>query len=438
MKKFLRRVAPRWMLSFYHFLLAEIGALLYCYPSRNLIVIGVTGTKGKSSSAYLIAKCLESEGYKIGLSSTILFKVAEREWLNDKKMTMLGRFGLQKLLREMVKAGCKYAVIETSSEGITQFRHKGIGYDIALFTNLSPEHIESHGSYNKYKEAKAKLFKELAFGRIKGVSKTAVINIDDAEADYFLALHNKNVGFTAKGAYKARAEKIYSASNISITNNGSTFFVEGVEFHTSLLGEINVYNCLGAIAVCKTLGISLFSLKEAILKIKKVPGRMEFIEAGQNFSVIVDYAHEPASMQALMRIVRSMPHKKIIHIFGATGGGRDKSKREILGEISDANSDIIILTNDDPYNEDEEKIIKDIKKGIKRKKDSALQIIIDRGEAIKRGIMLASEGDMVLITGKGSEQVIALGDKVLPWDDRKIAREVIELIVKSEELRVKN
>ena len=428
MKKLLKKVMPRRIISIYHWTLANLGALFYGYPSKKLIVIGVTGTKGKSTTSYLIAKFLESAGFKVGLTSTIIFKIANREWLNDKKMTMLGRFELQKLLKDMVKAGCKYAIIETSSEGIVQYRNLGIDYDIAVFTNLSPEHIESHGSYNRYKSAKGKLFKNLSYGRNKGVEKTAIINIDDVEADYFLQFKNKNIGFTLKDSYKKNLKEIISIKKIDLDDKMSNFTINGVELKTHLLGKFNIYNIASAISVCKVLGVSLEKLKKYILNIKQVPGRMEFIDEGQSFKVLVDYAHEPMSMKALYSIVREIYHKRVIHIFGSTGGGRDKSRRPILGEIADQNANIIILTNDDPYTENQAKIIAEVRAGIFKKKDGEnLFEIIDRKKAIEYGINLAQKDDIVLITGKGCEQVIAIGEEKLPWDDREITREALKI-----------
>lgn len=426
MKSLIKKIVPAWAIHVYHWFLAEFGALIYGYPAKKMIVIGVTGTKGKSTTAYLIAKFLEAAGHKVGLTSTIIFKVADKEWLNDKKMTMLGRFGLQKLLRRMIGAGCKYAVVETSSEGIAQYRHIGIDYDVALFTNLSPEHIESHGSYDRYRAAKAKLFLSLGTGKNKGVPKTAVVNLDDAEADYFLKLHQTNIGFTLKSAYRERLKEIVAAKNIVLNEGSSSFSIDNVSFETKLLGEFNVYNLVGAITVGRILGLNLEQMKEAAAKINSVPGRMEFIEEGQLFKIIVDYAHEPASMKALYSIVRVMPHNRVIHIFGAAGGGRDRARRPILGEIADANAQIVILTDDDPYIEDRMKIIGDIRSGIVRKKENeTLFIEPDRKKAIAMGIGFAAPGDIVLITGKGSEQKMAIGGKMIKWDDREAAKEAM-------------
>ena len=426
MKELIKKVVPKWAINFYHWFLAIAGACFYGFPADKMTVIGITGTKGKSTSSYLIAKFLEAAGHKTGLSSTIIFKIGEKEWLNDKKMTMPGRFGLQKLLSEMVRAGCEYAVIETSSEGIAQHRHTGISYDVLLFTNLSPEHIESHGSYDKYKAAKGRLFKELSFKKKKGLPKAAVINIDDPEAEYFLKFNSNNVGFTLNNSFRKGLKEIVSAEDIKAGETGSSFFLGDIQFRTKLIGKFNVYNIVGALSVCKTLGISAENFQKAVLNIGSVPGRMEFIDEGQSFQVIVDYAHEPASMKALYGIVREIPHKKVIHVFGGTGGGRDKSRRPVMGEIADQNSQIIILTNDDPYGESEMDIIDDIKKGIKKKKENeSLFIISDRKEAIRKAAEIAGPGDLVLVTGKGCEQKMAIGGKMIPWDDREIAREAI-------------
>jgi UDP-N-acetylmuramoyl-L-alanyl-D-glutamate--2,6-diaminopimelate ligase len=427
MKELIRKVVPKWAIRFYHWALAQTGAFLCGYPAKKMVVIGVTGTKGKSTTAYLIAKILEAAGNKVGLTSTIIFKVGEKEWLNDRKMTMLGRFDLQKLLKKMVSAGCKYAVVETSSEGIAQYRHIGIDYDIAVFTNLSPEHIESHGSYDRYRAAKGKLFQSLYYGKNKGVPKTAIVNIDDAEADYFLSFNENNIGFTLKNAYKEKAKEIISVKNISVSDGGSSFAIGDTAFSTKLLGDFNVYNLAGAVAAAKICGVPAEIAQKAVAEIKNVPGRMEFIEEGQSFKVIVDYAHEPASMKALYSIVREIPHKRVIHIFGAAGGGRDRARRPILGEIADQNAQIIILTDDDPYAESESKIIDDIRRGIMKKKENEnLFIVPDRKRAIEAGMGFAQENDLVLITGKGCEQKMAIGGKMIPWDDREAARGAIK------------
>ncbi|NQU83984.1 MAG: UDP-N-acetylmuramoyl-L-alanyl-D-glutamate--2,6-diaminopimelate ligase [Parcubacteria group bacterium] len=403
MKRVIKRLLPKFVIRLYHWKMAVIGAFLFGHPSREMIVIGVTGTKGKSTTSYFIAKILEEAGYKVGLTSTAIFKVGKKEWLNPTKMTMLGRLGLQKLLKDMVQAGCRYVVVETSSEGILQSRHIGIDYDVAVFTNLTPEHLESHGGFENYKKAKGKLFARLSKGRKKKldgklVPKIIVANADDKHAEYFLK-------------FKAD-EKI-------------KFGFENLGFDLSIPGKMNVYNALASIAVTKALGVDKKIAKSALQKIKTVPGRMEFIEEGQNFQVIVDYAHEVESFKKLYEVVDGIPHKKVIHVFGATGGGRDKSRRSKMGKIASENADTVIITTDDPYDEDPAKISEDVIVGIKNKEKTLN--IVDRKEAIEKAIKLAEKDDIVLITGKGCEQAMCVArGKKIPWDDRKIIKQFLK------------
>lgn len=385
--------------------MAALGAWIYGHPSRKMVVIGVTGTKGKSTTSYFIAKILEEAGHKVGLTSTAIFKINKKEWLNPTKMTMIGRFGLQKLLRDMFRAGCKYAVVETSSEGILQYRHIGIDYDVAVFTNLTPEHLEAHGGFLNYKKAKGELFKRLSKSVKKKIDekivpKVIVVNSDDKHADYFL---------------KFKADR---KIKLSLKNVGDRHIC-------SLPGKMNQYNALAAMAVAQSQDIDSKTAKSALLKIKTMPGRMEFIDEGQDFKIIVDYAHEVESFKQLYEVVDKIPHKKIIHVFGATGGGRDKSRRPKMGEIAEKNANIVIVTTDDPYDENPEKISDDVIKGIKNKKK--VLNIVDRKEAIKKAVKMAEKDDIILITGKGCEQAMCLaGGKKILWDDREIARRFLK------------
>lgn len=425
MKSLIRKIIPKFLLKYYHLILVELAALFYGYPSRKMIVIGVTGTKGKSSTAYLLAKILEEAGYKVGLTSTVLFKIGGREWLNPYKMTMLGRFRLQKMLREMVGAGVRYAVVETSSEGILQSRHRGIEYDVAVFTNLSPEHLESHGSYANYRAAKAELFKSLKKKKLDGkeIPRVIIANADDKEAEYFLQFPaDKKLTFTLENKVIDGIMTV-AVEDIALGEGGSRFRVDGQNFSLGILGRFNIYNAMAAITVAAAQNIPLAAANAALSKINSIPGRFEMIDGGQPFKVIVDYAHEPKSMEEIFAAVNLLPHKRIIHVFGGTGGGRDQAKRAVLGKISAANADQIIITNDDPYDEDRNKIADNIIGGIKAAGYSDYEKILDRREAIRRAFRLAQAGDLVLITGKGAEQAMMIGGKKVPWDDRKIVKE---------------
>lgn len=441
----------------YHLAFAWLAAFYYRHPSEKLIVIGVTGTTGKSTSVHLIAKTLESVGYKVGYTSTAMFKVADQEWMNNKKMTMLGRFFTQRMLSKMVKAGCQYAIIETTSQGIEQFRHRFINYDIVLITGLYPEHIEAHGSFAKYKEAKGKLFEHLSACKTKyinnikqvqvikseikkihleRVKKIIIANADDEQAQYFLNFKaDEKVTFQRTGINVENKKYIISQR---ILNKGEIeFTINDINFKLQLMGAFNLYNALTAVSVGLSQGLSLQQIKTGLENISGVPGRFERItltpnpspagRRGIDFSVIVDYAYEPNAVTKLYEIIETLPREHIIHVLGSAGGGRDISRRPILGKIAGEQADIVIITNEDPYDDDPEIIIAQIAVGAEKsgkKINENLFKILDRREAIKKALRLAKAGDIVLITGKGCEQAICIdGGKTIPWDDRKVVRE---------------
>ncbi|MFH0988184.1 MAG: UDP-N-acetylmuramoyl-L-alanyl-D-glutamate--2,6-diaminopimelate ligase [Parcubacteria group bacterium] len=487
LKRIIKKFTPKFALAWYHQSLALLSAFVYGYPSEKMTVIGVTGTNGKTTTVYLIAKALEAgagqpspDGLRhgaVGATSTAIFKVADKEWLNDKKMTMLGRFQLQKLLKQMVDAGCKYAVIEVSSEGIKQYRHLGINFDYAVFTNLTPEHIESHGGFENYKKAKGKLFEHLMKGKKKLieiggnslvgrtinlanqitrqlVNKTTVINADDEHAEYFLSFPaDKKITF---GIENQNAD--YVAREVAVSLAGTSFLLacgqnSVLPIQMKLIGAFNVYNALPAIAIARNEGIAIEKIKSALENVKTMPGRMEVINEGQPFTIIVDYAPEPASMGKLYETVNQLRSKpvdseskqtattyslqpttsKIIHVLGSCGGGRDKARRPILGKMAGENADIVIVTNEDPYDDDPMHIINEVAAGaIDAGKviDKNLFKILDRKDAIHRALSLAQAGDLVLVTGKGAEQAMAVADgRLIPWDDREVAREWLKMNV---------
>ncbi|PJB09090.1 hypothetical protein CO121_01850, partial [bacterium (Candidatus Gribaldobacteria) CG_4_9_14_3_um_filter_36_15] len=264
----LRKIIPSFLLSWYHFGLAFLSALIYSFSSKKLKVIGVTGTKGKSTVVELAGVILENAGYKVASVSSIKFKIDKKEWPNKLKMTMPGRFKLQGFLRKAVKAGCQYAILEVTSEGILQHRQKFIDFDIALFTNLSPEHIERHGSFEKYRQAKGKLF--------QATKNIHVINIDDENAEYFLQ-------FPAKKKYT------YGLNKGDINN-------KDLQLNLQLIGNFNIYNALAAICAGMSQGVNLETSKKALEKVREIPGRMETV-IEKPFKVIVDYAHTPDSLE---------------------------------------------------------------------------------------------------------------------------------------------
>lgn len=425
-KSWLRPLMSTRTLSQYHRALSWLAAEWYGHPSEKMMVIGVTGTKGKTSTAYLLAKILEASGKKVGLTSTAFFKINEREWLNAFKMTMLGRFALQHLLQDMVEAGCTHVVVETSSEGIVQHRHRGIAYDVALLTNLTPEHIESHGSFEAYRSAKAELFRSLVGKEKKALpdapEKTSIVNAQSADAAFFL-----DIPVARRVTFAVDHSAEYRAHDVSVADV-TTFQINEVPFHITLPGIVNVWNVLAASSVAAELGVPLTTAAQAVKKIVQIPGRFERINAGQPFTAIVDYAYEPESLTQLFSVLEAVPHQRLIHVFGATGGGRDSWRRPVMGEISAKQADISIVTTDDPYDDDPAELNRQVMGGMSAKKmNESLFEIIDRRAAIAKAVALAEPNDLLVVTGKGSEQVMALahGQKI-PWDDRMILREEIE------------
>ncbi|OGY94539.1 MAG: hypothetical protein A3J95_03245 [Candidatus Komeilibacteria bacterium RIFOXYC2_FULL_45_12] len=346
-------------------------------------------------------------------------------------MTMLGRFKTQKFLRAMVKAGCGYAVIETSSEGIKQHRHLGLNYDIAVFTNLTPEHLESHGGFENYQQAKGELFRHLTQRRKKTlngrmVDKTIIVNADDQNAPYFL-----NFPADKKITYAINRPADYRATDIELRSNGAIFTVNGSAFKSNLYGHVNIYNELAALAVAKSQQVNDDQIRLALMQFKSMPGRFEFIEEASalGFKVMVDYAPEPESMKQLYETLKIFDFNKIIHVLGSCGGGRDKARQPILGNLAATRAQNVIVTNEDPYDDNPMTIIDNVAQGaIEAGKvlNENLFKILNRHDAIAYALSLARAGDLVLITGKGCEQFICVAHgKKIPWDDREAVKELL-------------
>jgi UDP-N-acetylmuramoyl-L-alanyl-D-glutamate--2,6-diaminopimelate ligase len=396
----------------YHWFLALLAALVYRFPSRKIFILGVTGTKGKTSTIEIINALLTEAGYKTALASSLRFKIDKESEKNEYKMTMPGRFFLQRFLRKAVKAGCQYAILEMTSEGAVQYRHKFIQLNAMLFTNLSPEHIEAHGTFEKYREAKLKFFKALEKSRAK--ERTIIVNEDDPNASYFL-------DFNVEKKIKFGLKKL---AGYSLKKDGIVFKVGGVDIKSKLSGEFNLYNILAAIAFALSQNIGVETIKTAIEKFSGIEGRMEDIDEGQDFKVIVDYAHTPDSLEKVYEMFQG---SRKICVLGAAGGGRDKWKRPEMGKIASKHCDQVILTNEDPYDEDPAKIVSDIKKGIS---SGRCDVILDRREAIRKSFRYAKTGDAVIITGKGAEPWI-MGPKGMKirWDDRQVCREELRRLI---------
>lgn len=412
MKEKIKKFIPPFLLDWYHFMLSLFGAVLYGFSSKKIKIIGVTGTNGKSTTVDLIVRILEEAGYSVASLSSIKFKIKSEEWPNELKMTMPGRFKIKKFLQKAVRSGCQYAVIEVASEGVKQHRHRFIDFQVAVFTNLTPEHIEAHGGFENYKKAKGSFFQS-----VKGVH---VVNIDDEHADYFLSFPSDKKYLYGIGNKPDKKSELVRAENINASENGVSFTVKNIIFNLKLLGEFNIYNALAAICVGLSQNISIETSKKALEKVEVVSGRMEEVVSSP-FKVFVDYAFTPNALEKVYQAIRKgFNPPKLICVLGACGGGRDKWKRPVLGAIAAKYCDDVIITNEDPYDENPVEIIEQVAKGAGEK----AQKVLDRRGAIKIALEFAEKNDAVIITGKGCEPWICQANgKKIPWDDRQVVRE---------------
>ena len=340
-KKFIPKSVFDFFQPMYHRLLAWGGALRYGFPSHDMKLIGVTGTKGKSTTVYMVTKILEESGANVAAIGSLGFKIKDKEWPNTLKQTMPGRFRLQKFLSEAKNAGCDFVVLEVTSEGIKQYRHLGIKFDTAVFVNIHREHLENHGSFENYIKAKQKLF--------EATKRVHVLNADEARiSDFDKFPAEKKITF---GINQGNIRP----SDVLATESESEFKVNGEKVHLHVGGVFNILNALGAWSVATAHDIEPVIIAKALSKIQSIPGRLEFIQK-QPFSVVVDYAHTPDSLEIIYKTLKPM-NGRLICVLGAAGGGRDKWKRPEFGAIADRLVDEIILTDEDPYEEDPRQII---------------------------------------------------------------------------------
>ena len=423
-KKTIRAILPAslfaFLLSSYHLLFAWGAALWYRFPSRTLFVIGITGTKGKSSTTEMVNAILEEAGYRTAVASTIRFKIGEQTRPNLFKMTMPGRGFLQRFLAQARKADCTHVVMEVTSEGARQFRNRGIALNALIFTNIAAEHIESHGSFERYKEAKLTIGHSLVASRKR--PRIMVANADDELGKVFLKLPvERALPFRLTGASPYQSNE----GSVSMT-------FAGVTFEVPFPGVFTIQNALAAATLTHEIGIPPQTIGRALSRMKPILGRVERIDLGQDFLAVVDYAHTPDSLKALYD---AFPKKKKICVLGNTGGGRDTWKRPEMAQIAESACETVILTNEDPYDEDPRKIIEEMAVGMMHLDPV---IIMDRREAIRTALSLARRGDVVLISGKGTDPYImeAKGKKV-PWSDAAVVREELANVMrKSSTMRV--
>jgi len=417
----MRKFVPQPIMLVYHWCMALAAALWYQFPSRTLTVIGVTGTNGKSTTVELLHHIFEEAGHKTASASSIRFRIHNTEEVNYTKMTMPGRFFVQKFLYDAKQAGCDTVILEVTSEGARQYRHKYIAFDTVAITNLTPEHIESHGSFENYREAKLKIFRALNSSSKK--RKHIAVNAHMNDAKMFIeAAPHAEVWEFARNA-KLLESSLHSVSPTDISfEHGVSFMVGMTHFESVLVGEFNLENMLCAIAVASAHHVPPESMRQGVAKTLGVPGRMEYL-SHEPFTVVIDFGLTPDALEKVYQTLKP-DAKRLICVLGSAGGGRDKWKRPELGKIADRFCDEVILTDEDPYDEDPKMIIDDIAVGVKNHTPT---IELDRRRAIGMAIGKASVGDTVIVTGKGAEPVMAVaGGKKIPWDDRAVAREFLK------------
>ncbi|HLM84220.1 MAG TPA: UDP-N-acetylmuramoyl-L-alanyl-D-glutamate--2,6-diaminopimelate ligase [Candidatus Bathyarchaeia archaeon] len=452
----MKKLIPQSIRNIYHLFQAILANVWFGFPSRKLKVIGVTGTNGKTTTVQMIAKVLEEEDFKVAVASTINFKLGGKEWVNKSKFTTLSSWALQKFLRRAVKAGCEYAVIEVSSHSLDQNRVWGMDFNAAAITNVTREHLDYHKTMEEYAKTKSRLFWMVS----KNSDSASIVNLNMEFADVFLRYGAKN-----KFGYFLESEspncvleaglKLEIARDIRQSINGSEFLVNGEKFTLNMPGEFNIENALAAVCVGLSENIPLENISAALRKIKGVPGRMEKIENKRGLGIIVDYAVTPDSLEKLYDYLDGIKKEgsKIIAVFGSCGE-RDRGKRPIMGEIVAKKADFVIVTNEDPYHEDPMQIINEVFEGVVGNNfpkarlfpssSEALRIpqsqalennktegvdafrILDRREAIKKALQIAELGDIVVVTGMGAQETMAVGDDMIPWNDPKVIREVLE------------
>ncbi|HHW02995.1 MAG TPA: UDP-N-acetylmuramoyl-L-alanyl-D-glutamate--2,6-diaminopimelate ligase [Thermoanaerobacterales bacterium] len=389
--------------------LAQSCAWFYDYPSKKLGIIGVTGTNGKTTTTYLVKAMLDRAGYKTGVIGTIGNLVGDKVLRAER--TTPESLELNRLFLDMVHQGVNYVAMEVSSHSLKLHRVDGIDFEVGIFTNLTQDHLDFHKTFEDYYESKKKLF---------DLSRKAVVNVDDESGRNLL----QNIDIPAI-SYGIDNDADLRAINVHISLDGVFYDVEvkGKRFSVAyrVPGKFSVYNSLAALGTGISLGIPMDILIDALGKVTGVPGRFEPVKMGQDFAVIVDYAHTPDGLENVLRTIKSFVTGRIITVFGC-GGDRDRRKRPVMGHIASRFSDYCIITSDNPRSEEPEAIIDEIEKGVI---GSNYEKIVDRREAIARAIEMAEKDDVVLIAGKGHEDYQVLKDKIIHFDDREVAAELL-------------
>src|SRR5213080_1031954 len=407
--------------------LADVAAEFFDHPTRKLKLAAVTGTDGKTTTVHLVSDVLEASGAKTGFSTTVDFKVADHEWKNETRQSTQEAVEMQEFFAELLVAGGTWGVLEATSHALALRKLRGTEVDIAVFTNLSPEHLDFHGTLQKYLEAKGELFAMLASSADKGVPKTAVLNGDDSHWRY-LADRAEGARIVTYGiealcdVQGAILSSDASGSKVRIATKAAT-----VELQLPLVGRFNVQNALAAAAAGLAAGATLQQARDALSRARAVRGRMERVECGQPFSVIVDYAHTPESLDKVLGLLRPLTKGRLIAVFGSAGE-RDRAKRPRLAEVAAKHADFFVITQEDPRLEDPAGILAEIEAGATgagKARGADYAVIDDRREALRDAMRRAQAGDTVLLAGKGHEGSIIVGEEKRPWDEAAAARDAL-------------
>jgi UDP-N-acetylmuramoyl-L-alanyl-D-glutamate--2,6-diaminopimelate ligase len=405
--------------------LALLGARFYSYPSQCLSLIGITGTNGKTTISYLIESILTAAGHQVGVIGTITYRWGKEA--RSMGLTTPDALELQTMLRSMVDNGTEYGILEVSSHALKLKRVDGCCFRSAIFTNLTRDHLDFHGTMEDYFASKKRLFCELSL-------EQAIINRDNMWGQRLLAELPSTIPLLTYGIEKPSS--IHNQVCLwpeKITSNweGIYFLAQtpagAIPLRSSLIGTHNIYNILASVGTALKLNVSPDHIQQGIENLRVIPGRLEKIDLGQDFAVLVDYAHTPDALAQVLQSLKQLSQGRLITVFGC-GGNRDKTKRAVMGEIAASNSQLTIITSDNPRNEDPLEIITEIVNGVKRvvKTKDHYEIIPQRSEAIYRAISLARAGDMVIIAGKGHETYQIIGEEIISFDDREVAKAALQ------------
>lgn len=412
--------------------LADLACAFYGNPAQQLCTIGVTGTDGKTTTSNLISTILDAAGKRNGLMTTANFKISGKEWENATRQSTLEAPDIQQFLCRLLDEGATHAVIESTSHGLELQRVRGCAFDIGVVTNITHEHLDFHKTIENYRRAKARLFEMLDPERDKGLNirPAAILNQDDVSYDILKPYCRVPIlSYGIDTPAQVRAVDLKLGANE--TRFRAILPEDEVRITTRLVGRFNVSNCLAAIATAYSLGISPALIAETLATVQGVTGRMERIDEGQPFTVIVDYAHTPDSLEKVLHILRPLTSGRLMVVFGSAGE-RDRQKRPIMGRIAAQLTDFFVITDEDPRQEDRLRILQEIAEGARaagRREGEDFLLIADRREAIAAAFARAREGDTVLLAGKGHEQSIIIGTTKMPWDDRQVAREQLSVIL---------